>query len=227
MGHKIFVSYKYGDDNVYPLPGKTFVSSYCRDYVDVLEGLFDQSNNVYKGESDGEDLSHLTEDVIWGKLKDRIYDSSLTMILISPGMKEQKPDRDQWIPWEISYSLKEFSRIDKNGYPRESKTNAMIAVVLPDKSNSYGYFIEDRACCADRCRLLKTNEMFNVLKNNMFNQKRPSIRSCEKVGKLWYGQPSYIASVKWQDFITNKDAYIEEAYKRQEAMDAYDISKNV
>ena len=42
-------------------------------------------------------------------------------------MKESlKKERDQWIPWEVSYSLKEVSRKNKNGYAVTSKTNAML-----------------------------------------------------------------------------------------------------
>ena len=38
MGHKVFVSYKYKDKNVRPLPNVT-PYTWGRDYVDVLEKL--------------------------------------------------------------------------------------------------------------------------------------------------------------------------------------------
>lgn len=92
MGYKIFVSYKYHDDSVYPINNSTlysfFNTSTVRDYVNKLESYFDWTNNIYKGESDNEDLSYLTEDAIWERLKDRIYDSSVTIVMISPKMKE-------------------------------------------------------------------------------------------------------------------------------------------
>ena len=106
MGKKIFVSYKYADDQVENLTlGE---NSTVRDYIDKFEEKLDSSDNIYKGESQGEDLSDLSDDTIWEKLKNRIYDSSVTIVFISPGMRETwKKDRDQWIPWEVSYSLKE------------------------------------------------------------------------------------------------------------------------
>lgn len=76
-------------------------------------------------------LSDLDDDTIWEKLKNRIYDSTVTVIFISSNMKEEgHSDKDQWIPWEVSYSLKETSRKNKNGESITSKTNAMIAVVF-------------------------------------------------------------------------------------------------
>ena len=114
MGKKIFVSYKFKDDKVKNL--SSYTNSTVRDYVNEFEKLLDYEDDIYKGEEDNEDLSDLSDDTIWEKLKDRIYDSSVTVIFISPGMKKTNAkQRDQWIPWEVSYSLKEISRKNKSG----------------------------------------------------------------------------------------------------------------
>ena len=148
MGKKIFVSYKFADDRVENL--SLYRNSTVRDYVTRFEEILDPSDNIYKGESDGEDLSSLSEETIWKKLKDRIYDSSVTVIFISPGMKDVwKSERNQWIPWEVSYSLKEISRKNKNGDAVSSRTNAMVAVVLPDENGSYSYYLESKNCCGN------------------------------------------------------------------------------
>ena len=78
MGKKIFVSYKYADSQVENLT--VYENSTVRDYVTMFEEILDPSDNIYKGESEGEDLSSLSEETIWKKLKDRIYDSSLNII---------------------------------------------------------------------------------------------------------------------------------------------------
>jgi len=85
VAHKIFVSYKFADDNVYNINGKS--SCTVRDYVNELENELSKAHHIYKGESDDEDLSHLSEETIWKKLRDRIYDSSLTIVMISQNMK--------------------------------------------------------------------------------------------------------------------------------------------
>lgn len=48
MGHKIFVSYKYKDDDVYNL--NYFENSTVRNYVDKFEEKLDYTNHIYKGE---------------------------------------------------------------------------------------------------------------------------------------------------------------------------------
>ena len=76
MGHKIFVSYKYHDSNIKKITRNYYHKDTVRDYVDALENyLTNSSEHIYKGESDDEDLSDLSDDTIWEKLKDRIYDS--------------------------------------------------------------------------------------------------------------------------------------------------------
>lgn len=226
MGHKIFVSYKYADDNVANVNNE--INSTVRSYVDIIEEKIGDSSHIYKGESDGEDLSQLVEGTIWNKLKDRIRDSTLTIVMISPNMKDfGKLERHQWIPQEISYSLKEISRKNCNGDPVTSKTNALLAIVLPDSNNSYSYYTYHNSCCDTRCRVLKTDILFNIMKNNMFNIKSPNNKSCDTGSTIWYGQSSYMPSVTWENFITDMESYINMAYEIQENIESYNICKEI
>lgn len=134
MGRKIFVSYKYHDSDVKCLPNQWY--SEVHDYVDYIQNNILSPNDVYKGEKSDEDLSHLSDSSIESHLKDKIWDSSVTIVLISPNMRVHYiPEKEQWIPWEISYSLRETTRND-----RTSRRNAILAVVLPDKSGSTDYY---------------------------------------------------------------------------------------
>ena len=228
MGHKIFVSYKYHDSSVKKITNNPWQIDTVRDYVDALENyLTNTSEHIYKGESDDEDLSDLSEDTIWEKLKDRIYDSSLTIVLVSPQMRENRKDKDQWIPWEISYSLKEVSRKNKSGNYVTSSSNAILAVVLPDKNDSYEYYIRDNRCCTETCRTLKTDFLFDIMKDNMFNIKKANKKTCATSSVIYYGESSYITSIKWKDFAADPEFYIEKAYKIQSAIDQYKIRYDV
>ena len=226
MGRKIFVSYKYADDQVANLDYN--VNTTVRDYVTAFENYLDESDHIYKGESDGEDLSQLSDDTIWEKLKDRIYDSSITIVFISPKMKESNvKDRDQWIPWEISYSLKETSRKNSNGDSVTSRTNAMLAVVLPDKNGDYSYYLENKHCCASGCVSHHLGRLFFILRKNKFNYCNGSTSECEEREKVWSGPCSYIEAVRWDKFIKDVNYYIDKSVKWQENLEDYDITKEV
>lgn len=222
MGRKIFVSYKYADDKVLPLSnyGKTTV----RNYVDKLQDLIEETDNINKGEDDGEDMSSLADATIGSKLGDKIFDSSVTLVLISKGMRENKPEKDQWIPWEISYSLKEQSR--QGG---RSKTNAVLAIVLPDENGSYEYYITVNRCGNCTCRTLNTPILFDILSKNMFNQKQPTLKECIEKSKVYIGESSYIKSVKWKD-INCKERfkhYLDTALTIKENINDYELHKNI
>lgn len=217
MGKKIFISYKYADNNVLPLNlGPTTV----RDYVDEMQRLLDKNGHINKAEEDCEDLSGLSEDTIISKLRDRISDSSLTIVVISPNMKEfAKSERQQWIPWEISYSLQKKTQEDKT-----SKANALLAVVLPDRNGQYQYFIKPKSCnkIGCNCKILSTNTLFKIMQDNMFNQKQKKIfrQECPNV---YTGYSSYIHSVVWKDFIKDCNTYINIAYEINDKIDDYNI----
>ena len=227
MGKKIFVSYKYADDQVEKLTSNG--TSTVRDYVDKFEKEVALSDDIFKGESDGEDLSMLSDDAIWEKLKNRIYDSSVTIVFISPGMKETwKKERDQWIPWEISYSLKETSRKSKNGDSITSHSNAILAVVLPDSHGSYSYYLETRSCCSSGCTTHHTNKLFSIIRENKFNRiKNASKYTCGGNNTVWTGTCSYIEAVKWSNFIADYKKYVDSALDRQNHIEEYDIHKEV
>ena len=228
MGHKIFVSYKYADEDVKNLTW--WGNSTVRDYVTEFQNKLSAEDDINKGEEDDEDLSGLSDDAIWEKLKTRIYDSSVTVVFISPNMRESgKADRDQWIPWEISYSLKEISRKTKTGKSVTSRSNAMVAVVLPDSNGSYSYYLESRTCCSSYCTTHHTDKLFTILAKNKFNLKNPTTRECtNNEGKIWISpNPSYIGAVKWDAFIADYKTYIDAAIERQDNIDDYTIRKEV
>ena len=195
MGHKIFISYKYHDSNVRKINNNSQICT-VRDYVDILQNYFDKTDNIYKGENDGEDLSHLTDERIWTTLKNRIWDSTLTIVMISPNMNDGSNERNQWIPWEISYSLKEEARKNQVGNIVKSPSNAILALILPDRNGLYSYYLESQKCCSEGCRVLKTNTLFKILRKNMFNIKQPNKQTCSNGDEIYYGDSSYITSVK-------------------------------
>lgn len=90
MSRKVFVSYKYKDMSVKSLKEHSLIEylapdfSLTRDYVDALADKIELSDHIYKGEESNNDLSGFSDGYIEEKLKERISDSSVTIVLISP-----------------------------------------------------------------------------------------------------------------------------------------------
>ena len=218
MGNKIFISYKYEDNQVEKLDNIT--NTKCRDYVNKLQEELEETPHIFKAEDDDNDLSKFKDDTIASKLRDKIFDSSITVVLVSKGMKTTEPEEDQWIPWEISYSLSEYKRNN-----RKSLTNGVIAVVIPDKNGSYEYMITENDEC--NSRTIHLGKLFNILKENMFNKKEKTFRKCNNDSNIHTGDPSYIQIVKWIDFIKRKNFYINKSSILNDNIDNYNITKTI
>ncbi len=228
MGRKIFVSYKYTDSQVMDLDiyeqnwhGTSKIQTTARHYVDKLSEILENDDHIYKGEDDEESLANFSDDHIASKLRDKIFDSTITIVFVSKGMKSPwLAEREQWMPWEISYSLKEITRND-----RTSSSNAIIAVVLPDQFGSYDYYLTYDSIC--NCRSLNTPFLFEILRCNMFNEKAPTTTKCSNGSIVYYGNSCYIQSIKWEDFKSSHNFYLEKALEIRDNIDMYNVTKNV
>lgn len=231
MGKKIFVSYKYADSDVEKLPYRSYLDQIVepttvRHYVDHLQTVFAADDHINKGERDGESLAGFKDSAIESRLRDKIWDSSITLVLISPNMKESwNREDDQWIPWEISYSLSEYRR---NG--RTSTLNAVLAIVVPDRNSSYGYYIQEDMCPYCNCRILQSDKTFEIITRNMFNRKDIEEADCSGSHsgiRIYKGDSSYIEVVKWADFIGNPTYWLGRAELLRNSAASFNIVKRL
>lgn len=224
MGHKIFISYKYGDTSVQAIPHeKWWEATKVRDYVTAFQDKLTDTDHINKGEKDDESLADFKNSTIASKLRDKIFDSTITVVFISPKMKDESiEETDQWIPWEIAYSLRESKRSD-----RTSHRNAVIAVVLPDVNGSYTYMLEPKSCCEETCTLWHRFKLFSILSSNMFNIKNPNKNACRMGDVIYHGQASYIPMYRWDYFIGHIDLCIAIAESIRENADDYEIHVNM
>ena len=227
---KIFVSYKYSDGLVGVLDEEyknSDVVITARSYVSLFQDAIKDSDHINKGETDDASLEKFKDSTIQTKLGRKIFDSSVTIVLISKGMKDVAiSEPEQWIPWEVKYSLRDKSRKLKDGSKIYSKPNGMIAVVLPDEDGDYSHAVEPKPCGVTQW---STGTYFYIIRKNMFNRSSPNKTSCSDCGGYHHtgGDHSYIKPVKWNDFINNYEYYIEKAIELRDQIDDFDISQKV
>lgn len=233
MGRKIFISYKYGDTQVSSLNRNEIVytedrfefiprATRVRDYVDILHNKIGK-DNINLGEKDGESLEDFSDKQIETLLKQRIRQCSVTIVMISKGMKEFiKQEKDQWIPWEISYSLRV---VPTGGYTKQM--NAVLGIVLPDETGTYDWYYTINSNCNSVSHY--TGQLFKILRKNMFNILDKEIRVCNGTEILDNPEPSLIKTIKWIDFMqgNNYKLYIEEAIIIRDNAKNYDVHINL
>ena len=201
MARKTFISYKYSEGQ--ELRNK------------IIEALGDDAI-YYKGEtSDSPDLTDTSTENIKRVLKDMMYDTSVTIVIISPNMKESK-----WIDWEIEYCLKNIKRKDRTSY-----TNGIVGVIMK-YNGDYNWFKSTGINChGNVTSLYKLDKVYSIISNNHFNSN-PKKWHCSKCETYDFMDGSYITFVEEDDFLNNPNKYIDNAYDKSEN-DAfgYDLQK--
>ncbi len=104
MGKSIFVSYKYADAQVQDLEvyevtdffgTKRRIATTARHYVDEIAKILEEDDHIYKGENDGESMVALEDATIASKLGDKIFYSSITIVLVSHNMDDVAAHADR------------------------------------------------------------------------------------------------------------------------------------
>ncbi|MCG7435585.1 TIR domain-containing protein [Lysinibacillus fusiformis] len=200
MAHKTFISYKYSES---------------QELRDRIIKAFGTDAKYYLGEtSSSPDLTDTKTDNIKKNLKDMIYGTSVTIIIISPNMTDS-----EWINWEIEYSLKEITREDK-----VSRTNGIVGIIM--KYNGGYSWIEKNTINSDGCssRTIDITKLYEIISKNRFNQKNKEYLcgECKTVDRLL---GSYISLINEDDFLLSPNKYIENAFDKSKKIDNYKICK--
>jgi len=232
MARKIFISYKYADEKVAALQEAyyeevnsvmkwNYRKTRVRDYVDQVQEKIGR-DHINMGEKDGESLADFSDEAIETSLKNKIRQSSVSLVLVSRGMKTSNNQKDQWMPWEISYSLK---TIPSGSYTKQM--NTILGVILPDETGSYDWYYTSNLEC--NCTTHHTSKLFKILKDNTFNIKEKKIRECNGLEIHVSSEPSFFKKVKWQDFMNgeNYNYYIDKAIEIKNNKEQYDFHINL
>ena len=201
MAHKTFISYKYSE------------ARKLRD--DIIDALGNDAT-FYLGEtSDSPDMTDLKTETIRKNLTDMMYGTSVTIVIISPNMKNSK-----WIDWEIEYCLKNITRKD-----RTSRTNGIVGVIM--KHNGNYNWLKETKINIDGCTTSSYEDfyLYDIIKSNRYNQnpKKYSCNVCKTVDAL---SGSYISFVEEEEFLKNPQKFIDNAYDKSENnANGYDLTK--
>lgn len=199
MAHKTFISYKYSE---------------ALELRDKIIKAMGEDAKFYNGENGfSPNMSDDKDETIWNYLKDMIWGTSVTIVIISPNMTES-----DWIESEISYSLRKVSREDK-----QSQRNGVVAVIMK-VNGSYDWF-KVTTQNTDGCwaSFYKDELAPAIITDNRFNQT-PKKHACPVCECISWDTGSYISYVEEDAFLSDIDLYIEKAYNKSlEGENGYEI----
>ena len=200
MAHKTFISYKYSE---------------AQGLRDKIIHALGENASYYQGEtSDSPDLTDYKTETIREHLKDMIFGTTVTIVIISPHMTES-----EWIDWEIEYSLREYSR---NG--KKSKSNGIVGVVM-EVNGGYDWLRSTTTHTDGHTSTNNdTSKMYKIINDNRFNEN-PQVFLCSKCHTVDRLSGSYISLIQEDEFLKDPNTFIENAYQKCQSIDKYKISK--
>ena len=202
MAHKTFISYKYSE---------------ARDLRDKIIAAMGDDAVYYNGENGfSPNKSDDSDDAIWNYLKDMIWPTTVTIVILSPNMT-----KSSWISDEISYSLRKVKRTDTT-----SGRNGIVAVIQKVDGN-YDWLTKHGVNCHGNPTVSYRNELlFPIISRNHFNSEPPVVH-CNECKTYDSDKGSYISYVQEDTFLANVNGFVEKAFaKSQNDGEGYKIEQS-
>ncbi len=201
MARETFIAYKYSE------------AQGLRD--EIIKKLGDDAS-YYQGETaDSPDLTDTTVENIKENLKDMIFGTSVSIVIVSPSIKKSK-----WVDWEIEYSLKEYKRGNTT-----SRTNGIVGVVMK-VNGSYDWLLSSYQN-PDGCtnRSIDNSLLYDIITSNRFNLTTDNKYSCPTCKTYDQLNGSYISLIEQDRFLNSPKHFIENAYEKSQNINNYNLSK--
>jgi hypothetical protein len=201
MARETFIAYKYSE---------------AQDLRDEIIRKLGDDVSYYQGETaDSPDLTDTSVENIKENLKDMIFGTSVTIVIVSPNLRSSK-----WVDWEIEYSLKEYKR----GYTT-SRTNGIVGVVMKVNGN-YDWLISSFQN-PDGCstRSIDNSILYDIIRKNRFNLNTDNKYTCPTCKTFDQLNGSYISLIEEDRFLGNPSHFIENAYNKSKSIENYKLSK--
>lgn len=173
---------------------KTEDKDYKKEIQSMGIDMIDKSLNVA--------IKSMNKDYIMRKIReDYLADSTVTIFLIGCYSAENSPDQDQtYIKRELQASLYNGDNNSRNG---------ILGIVLPEMISSIYKGTYSCSACNETHNLVLINDSTTIKEfhRNYYIQPCP--------GCCWTENDRYCVLVKWEDFKSDPEKYIDQAYDKR------------
>lgn len=206
MATKVFISFRFSDG---------------KEIKDELVDLFDESTEVIN-RSEDVDRSQMSEDTIQEYLYEKLKDTSITIVLLTPEAVSYRKNwignYDDWLYDELRYSLEDR---------KNNRTNGVIAVYTDDAKDMILESSSHYCAHCQETKLCRTLKSFdNLARKNMLNIKQSYKKNpCNNLYDDSYD--SYISLVSLAEFKHDYTKYIDNAKDKRDRLYEFNIYKRM
>lgn len=206
MATKVFISFRFSDG---------------KEIKDELVDLFDESTEVIN-RSEDVDRSQMSEDTIQEYLYEKLKDTSITIVLLTPEAVSYRKNwignYDDWLYDELRYSLEDR---------KNNRTNGVIAVYTDDAKDMILESSSHYCAHCQETKLCRTLKSFdNLARKNMLNIKQSYKKNpCNNLYDDSYD--SYISLVSLAEFKHDYTKYIDNAKDKRDRLYEFNIYKRI